>query len=187
MYNQDNSIIMFMKQLREKQNEIRIELDKLTKNELDANQEEIYLMMGNLVDAVTFLLDFTYKIKEEIDAHFINQKESTELLESKEIYNIVDIKNKKIKKCIMDFFYIELTTCENCNFNKICDWIKKKEYPALIENPDNIEIDLLDLDGEVKMYCLKNLKALDNRKDSIYMQGKIDAFIEIYNIVKGDD
>jgi len=121
----DNSTIMFMEQLRETQNELRIKLDKLIKNELDADQEEIYLIMSNFVDSIIFLLDFTYKTKEEIDANFINQIEPIELIEHKELYDFIDIKNKKINKCIMDLFDIKLKTCGDCNFNKICEWIKR--------------------------------------------------------------
>ena len=123
----DNSTIMFIEQLRETQNNIKIKLNNLIKNTLDADKEEIYLMLSNFVDSIIFLLDFTYKTKEEIDANFINQIESIELIEHKELYDFIDIKNKKINKCIMDLFDIKLKTCGDCNFNKICEWIKKDE------------------------------------------------------------
>ena len=63
--------------------------------------------------------------------------------------------------------------------------ISKEENSKI--KTDNIEVDLMELLDEIKMYCIKNLKNLDKRKDSIYIQGKIDAFIEIYNIIKGNN
>lgn len=42
-----------------------------------------------------------------------------------EILDIIDLDNKKIKKCILEYLDIKLNTCEKCDFNKICEWIKK--------------------------------------------------------------
>jgi len=78
---------------------------------------------------------------------------------------------------------------ENINLKKILE-LQKEENDNLkkILKSEKEDADkLAKVLDEIKIYCLKNLRNLDRRKDSIYIQGKIDAFIEIYNIIKGNN
>lgn len=151
----------FSKQLREIQIDIQSKLNYLVKNTLSKDNEEIYLIMKNFNDSIIFLLDFTSEIKKET-------------LESKEIYNIIDIQNKRIKKCIMEFMYIELKSCEQCNFNQVCDWIKKDS--EFNETMNVLEKISTDEENEV----LKNLLELE-KTDNTRLNVEIQELLRFVN------
>lgn len=157
----------YIEVLREVQLDIQSKLNYLIKNTLNKDNEEIYSIMKNFNDSIIFLLDS----KKEIDKHFINQKEPKETLESTEIYNIIDIQNKRIKTCIMEFMHIELKSCEQCNFNQVCDWIKK----------DNETMNILEkINTEEENEALKNLLELE-KADNTRLNIEIQELLRFVN------
>jgi len=146
----------YIQVLRGIQLEIQEKLNYLVKNTLSKDNEEIYLILKNFNDSIIFLLD---------------SKETTEILESKEIFNIIDVKNKKIKKCIMEFMYIELKSCEQCNFNQVCDWIKKETKKEIdtVETMNTIEKIRTDEENEALKKLLE-LEKTDNARLNMEIQ-----------------